>query len=374
MERAGLKKWVLETAVCRTGADGCVVLGDKLPPGFIEGKIGGASFAARGWLCVRTGGSSGAAKFARHDELSVGAAVEGFQKHFSAERVNALGLLPEEHVSGFMARARCLLSGGVFLRGDWREVERGIFPEVGEGFFVSLVPTQLQRLLKSAAARDWLRRFRAVLVGGGPAWADLLEEAAACRVPLAPSYGMTESAAMVTALRPEEFLSGRRGCGSVLPHARVVVGDDGGLSVGGGSLFRGYWPDFSEPGPDGLWKTSDAGFFDEGSLVVRGRVDAVIISGGKKISPEEVEAAARASGAVEDVAVVGLPDAEWGERVVLCYPAGRGDAGRLREFLAERLEGFKRPKDFVPVERWPRDEKGKLDRKKLREDVAGSSG
>ena len=132
---------------------------------------------------------------------------------------------------------------------------------------------------------------------------------------------MTETAAMVTALRPEEFLAGRRGCGSALPHARVELDADGVIQIAAESLFRGYYPHWREGG--GPWPTEDLGRFDEhGSLHVLGRRDAVIITGGEKIEPGEVEAVLRATGQFADVAVIGVPDAEWGEAVVACYPAG----------------------------------------------------
>ncbi|MDR1789712.1 MAG: hypothetical protein LBR12_05155, partial [Opitutaceae bacterium] len=160
------------------------------------------------------------------------------------------------------------------------------------------------------------------------------------------------------------------------PHARVETDAGGRLRVGGASLFRGYWGAADVDGGS-LWPTEDAGAFVDGSLVVLGRLDAVIISGGKKIAPEEIEAAALESGAAEDAAALGVPDAEWGERLVLCFPAGRGDAAALKAFFETRLEGWKRPKKIIALSSWPRDAKGKLNRRELRaalppEDLAGT--
>ncbi|HEY8932318.1 MAG TPA: hypothetical protein VIM44_03285, partial [Rariglobus sp.] len=85
----------------------------------------GHSRAGRGWLCIPTGGSSGAIKLARHDEETLFAAVNGFCAHFAVKKVNVVGLLPLHHVSGFMAWMRTVLTGGVYLPASWKAVEAG---------------------------------------------------------------------------------------------------------------------------------------------------------------------------------------------------------------------------------------------------------
>lgn len=329
----------------------------------------GAGRPERGWLCIPTGGSSGAMKLARHDEHTLGAAVAGFCAHFGVTRVDALGLLPPWHVSGLVAWARCVWTGGSYRAEEWKKIERGERPEPGAGEFVSLVPTQLARLLGDAGAEEWLRRFRAVLLGGGPAWPELLDAARAARVPLAPSYGMTETAAMVAALRPEEFARMRGaegGAGRALPGARVTAEEGGRIVIESASLFRGYWPGCRA---EGAWRTDDLGeVTPEGFLHVRGRADALIITGGEKVNPAEVEEALRALGCFADVAVVGVPHAEWGSEVVALYPVGgdRGavEAGEVGRRLAGVLGAAKRPKRYlaVPAAEWPRDARGKIDR------------
>jgi O-succinylbenzoic acid--CoA ligase len=315
-----------------------------------------------GWVCIPTGGTSGTLRFARHDEHTLGAAVAGFCTHFGLGRVNAVGVLPAHHVSGLMARLRCAATGGEHVPWDWKDLEAGRWPgRIGEDWMISLVPTQLQRLLASPSAVNALRRFGLIFLGGGPVWPALADAAAAQGLRISLSYGMTETAAMVTALKPEEFLAGRRTSGRPLPHARVSIGPDGTVRIAGESVFRGYFPEMRE---ERVLITEDLGEFDaDGHLRVLGRRDAVIITGGEKVQPLEVEAALRASGEFSDVAVVGIPDAEWGERVVACYPAeGRTpDLGVVSAALAG-LAGFKRPKRFLPVADWPRNAQGKLNR------------
>jgi len=319
-----------------------------------------------GWLRLPTGGSGGGMKLARHDERTLAAAVAGAAAHFGVPRMNAVGVLPLHHVSGLMAWLRCALTGGRYRPWSWADLAVGRWPELPQGdWFLSLVPTQLQRLLDQPAAAEQLRRFRAVFLGGGPAWPYLLDRAAAARLPLAPGYGMTETAAMVASLRPEEFLAGRRGCGLPLPHARVTIDSDGAIVVEGESLFRGY---AGAELQSGAWTTGDLGLIDgEGGLRVLGRRDGIIISGGEKIDPVEVESALRSSGQFDDVAVIGLPDPDWGQAVVACFPAGGAapDLAAVEAGLSASLAAHKRPKRYHAVAEWPRNEQGKLSRAAL---------
>jgi O-succinylbenzoic acid--CoA ligase len=371
-----------------------------------EGREDGGGGAERGWLCLSTGGTSGRVRFARHDEETLGAAARGFCGHFGLERVNAVDVLPVHHVSGFMARVRCAVSGGIHLPWAWKRLEAGELPEppaaagAAGGWVLSLVPTQLQRLLGDAdAARrgraaDWLRRFAVVFLGGGPVWPSLADAAAREGLRVSLSYGMTETAAMVAASRPGEFAGGARSCGTALPHARVELVDEetgvvfpgagcagradcagrvGRVRITGPGVFRGYVPEnagaggLDGGGGDGVLLTEDLAFFDaRGGLNIAGRRDAVIITGGKKVLPGEVEAVLRAGGGFSDVAVVGVPDGEWGERVVACHP-GEDPApdweavGRAMRSLA----GYKRPVRFIPLAPWPRNAQGKVSRARL---------
>lgn len=358
--------------------------------------------AAEGWLCVRTGGSGGGVKFARHDENTLGAAVRGYLAHFGFARANAVNVLPLHHVSGLMAWARCAMTGGQFVAWDWKRLEAGDVPPVDfqrGPWTLSLVPTQLQRLLGSAEAGAglvepgpgaatpatktgprsasaaagrvvaWLRRFQVIFIGGGPVWPELADAAARAELPLSLSYGMTETAAMVTALRPQEFLAGARSAGHALAHARVTVNAEGLVTIAGESVFRGYFP---EERASREFVTEDLGTFDaHGHLHVHGRRDAMIITGGKKVQPTEVEAALRASGEFDEVAVIGLPDPEWGEVVTACFPK----SARAPNFerAAHALAAHQRPKRWVeiPDAAWPRNAQGKIDRAALRRFASG---
>jgi O-succinylbenzoic acid--CoA ligase len=285
--------------------------------------------------------------------------------------VNAVDVLPAYHVSGLMARVRCAATGGRHVPWDWKRLEAGNTPELpGEvNCVISLVPTQLHRLLGSPRVVKWLRSFKVIFVGGGPIWPTLADAAARADLPLSLSYGMTETAAMVTALRPEEFLAGARSSGRALPHAKATVTTEGVVRIEGESVFRGYFPGFSE---ERVYETEDLGRVDaQGHWHIMGRRDALIITGGKKVNPLEVEEVLRGTEEFADVAVLGVPDAEWGEAVMGCYPTGcNPNLQRVELLLRNQLPGHARPKRFIALDDWPRNAQGKLNRPALLAAVA----
>jgi O-succinylbenzoic acid--CoA ligase len=223
-------------------------------------------------------------------------------------------------------------------------------------------------LLRNEPAVAWLKSFRIIFLGGAPAWPALLDAAAARQLPVSLGYGMTESAAMVTALRPAEFLAGVRSNGSVLPHATVAIDADDRIVLGGPSLFRGYYPAWRDPAG---FPTQDRGQLDaSGHLHVLGRIDAVIITGGEKVEPGELEAVLRGTGQFPDVVVVGLPDARWGQQVVAVYPGNAHPNFHQVIPATNRLADYKRPKRFIPlVGPWPANPQGKINRAELTERV-----
>jgi len=322
------------------------------------------SAEGKGWLMIPTGGTSGRVRFARHDEETIEAAVLGFARHFGISQVNAVGVLPLHHVSGFMAWMRCILTGGTYRPMDWKAIEEGGLPALPvkvQGWVLSLVPTQLERLLRQEASVEWLRKFRIIFIGGGPIWPEVLDKAQALRLPLSLGYGMTESVAMLAGSKPAAFLAGDRSCGTVMPHATVRVSSEGVVSVDGGSVFRGYFPQWRASGE---FVTVDGGYQDgDGRLYITGRRDTVIISGGEKIDPASVEEVLRGSGELPQIVVLGVPDAEWGQVVIAAYPEEPAPKlKKVAEVMNRLLSPAKRPKLFVPLPRWPVNDQGKVNR------------
>lgn len=379
MERAQLKALVLATGSAVERGEFVFLRDPKWGPAeqaqFATAcQAPGASYPdGGGWLCVPTGGSSGGLRLARHDEQTLGATVGGFCGHFGIRQVNTVDVLPAHHVSGLMARIRCSVTGGDHLPWSWKQLDGGEWPDLpprADGWFLSLVPTQLQRLLASEATVAWLKRFRAVFIGGGPLWPELADAAAIAGVPVSICYGMTETAAMVTAQKPGEFIAGDRSCGLPMPHAEVEIVDEasgralplgatGLVRISGQNVCRGYWPE-AKAGQTLL--TEDLGWFDgQGRLHILGRRDAIIITGGEKVFPLEVEAALLTSGEFDDVAVIGISDAKWGQSVVACHSPRVGKLDTLKiEAALGTLVPYKRPKRFLAISPWPRNAQGKL--------------
>lgn len=344
--------------------------------------------ATPGRILIPTGGSSGQVRFAIHTWETLIASVQGFQQYFQVKGVNALCVLPLYHVSGLMQVLRSLTSGGQLLIYPFRALAEGTLPAIDPaGFFISLVPTQLHRLLSTSQLTqpgdrpipDWLSQFHAVLLGGGPAWPELLTAARQQQIPLALTYGMTETASQIAALKPEAFLAGDNSCGQVLPHAQVMVCDAAGkplaanqigsITIQARSLALGYYPAQPLSGSrPGVFQPDDLGCFTaQRELRIVGRSSDKIISGGEKVFPAEVEAAVRATQWVEDVAVVGVPDAHWGQVVTALYVPRPSSvsAQTLQAAIAPTLSRFKHPKYWIPVRQLPRNAQGKVSREQL---------
>ena len=232
---------------------------------------------------------------------------------------------------------------------------------------VSLVPTQLRRLLgQDIDMSTPLAGFRSVLLGGAAAPAGLLDAARAARVRVVTTYGMTETCG---------------GCvydGIPLDGVRAEIrgaGQDGTgrIWLGGPVLFSGYVD--GRQGPDDGWfRTGDLGLVDaSGRLVVRGRADDVINTGGFKVVPGEVEAALATCPGVGDVAIVGQPDPEWGERVIaVVVPADPADPpglDLLRLHVQQRLPRYAAPSRVVIVAAVPLLPSGKHDIAELRREL-----
>ncbi len=373
---------------------------DLVRPDWLWGRLGsphdrpvvplpGGRMGSR--LAIATGGSTGQLRFAIHTPQTLSAAVAGFQQHFAAilptGKIHSYGTLPLHHVSGLMPWLRSLLSGGTFTQGSLDNPPPGFDPSEA---ILSLVPTQLARLLRQGDRLDWLTQFKMVLLGGGPAWPDLLDTARSHRIPLAPTYGTTETAAQVATLHPADFLAGATGAGPVLPHAQLDILDDhdrpvplgttGQIVIRTPSLTLGYYPSPHNPNTEasGLrgdrFYSGDLGYWSLDPDHIRrlhlvGRQSDKIITGGEKVFPAEVEAIIQGLPWVRDVAVVGVNDAEWGQAIaafcVLDPTAPNHWIAQLANHCRTQLSAYKCPKQWHRVPQLPRNSRGKLQRDQL---------
>lgn len=317
-------------------------------------------------VVVGTSGSTGEPK-----GVELSAAALRHSARASLDRLGArpgerwLCCLPATHVAGLAVLVRSLVSGTepvLAERADAATLAAGS----GSGCaHVSLVPTQLQRLLQEADPPGPLAGFSSVLLGGAAAPAGLLAAARAVGVPVVTTYGMTETCG---------------GCvydGVPLDGVRVAVrGESGRIWIGGPVLFSGYrgQRDGAAALRHNWFRTGDLGRLDSsGQLTVRGRADDVINTGGHKVVPGEVAAALQTCPGVKDVAVVGQPDPEWGQRVIaVVVPADPEDPPTLellRLHVRERLPRYAAPSKVVMVDAVPMLPSGKHDIVRLRQEL-----
>jgi O-succinylbenzoic acid--CoA ligase len=225
--------------------------------------------------------------------------------------------------------------------------------------YASLVAAQLDKALREPASAEALASLDAVLIGGGPMPAGVAEKAVAAGVSVVRTYGMSETAG---------------GCvydGVPLEGVRVRI-DDGRVVLGGATVAKGYRnpvvPDpFAEPG---WFRTDDLGTVDDsGVLMVLGRVDDAISTGGLKVLPQLVEAALAGYPGVTDCAVFGVADERLGQRVVAAVVVAPGHAAptlaELRSHVASDLDPTAAPRELHVVDELPRRGIGKVDRRAL---------
>ena len=313
-------------------------------------------------VVLATSGSTGVPKGAELTATALLASARAALDRIGADPARRwLCSLPAHHISGLGVLVRSLVAGSAPAFSDRLEpdvVEAAVRGPDRAGY-VSMVPTQLRRLLEAGAPVD---RFDTILLGGAAIPADLLAAAAAAGARVVTTYGMTETSG---------------GCvydGVPLDGVRVATGADGRIRISGPVLFSRYR---LAPGltaavlDDGWFVTADlGGLGPDGRLIVRGRADDVINTGGEKVVAGEVERVLRESGQVRDAVVVGVPDPEWGERVTaLVVPA---DAGRppslehLRKHVGRSLPRYAAPRGLVLLPEIPLLSSGKPDRQLLR--------
>ncbi|URR35285.1 AMP-binding protein [Thermosynechococcus sp. HN-54] len=308
----------------------------------------------QGWILIPTGGTQGRLRWAIHTVATLQAAVMGLQSHLQQGAIHCLSILPLYHVSGLMPVVRSLWTGGQLYLGTHLRDLRQTAPPASVDLWLSLVPRQLQQVLTDPL--PWLADLRGIFVGGGPTWSQLLEQAAAEKLPLCLSYGMTETAGMICAQRRGEFLAGDRSCGQVLPHAQMDLTATGEIQIQAASLALGYYPQLFH---ETIFQTDDRAQWRGDRLYILGRSSRKIISGGENIYPEELEALLLNSGLVQDIYVYGALHPLWGEQVVALY-VGDSSPEELSRWLKQQCSAYKCPKQWISVPQIPRTPQGKV--------------
>ena len=311
---------------------------------------------------VFTSGSSGEAKAVVHSTANHLYNAAGSAANIPLGPDDAwLVALPLSHVAGLSILFRTLSAGACALFAD-----SGALHDAGDpaarllpgATHVSLVETQLRRLLQIPGWQALTRRLRAALIGGSALSAPLLRQARAARLPVCASYGCTEMASQVATTRPGDPSETFAGAAPVLPHREVAISGDGEILLGGPTLCLGYLnQERVRPaaGADGWFASGDLGRLDGGRLSVTGRRDARFISGGENIQPEEVEQALLAHPAVLAAVCVAVPDTEFGSRpaAFLALASGPLPPSDIEAHLDARLARFKHPVRYFALPATP---------------------
>lgn len=312
-------------------------LAEALGPG---GAAGALEPLQRQWgpgVILASGGSSGRRRWCLQPLAHLQASAAATAHWLAAQGLDPgaclqLNPLPLHHVSGLLPLVRARQWGC-----GYRRLEPALLRDAAAlaaavplggpaPAVISLVPTQLERLMVRPDGLAWLQRLALIWVGGAPLPAALAQQARSAGLRLAPCYGATETAAMVCALPPDRFLAGVEGCGPPLVDVQLQLDPGSGaiavrsprLSPG---LLEGGYLQPLPAGPPGWWRSGDAGCLDADGLRVLGRLDGAIHSGGETVFPEQVEqrlvAAAEAAGLpLEALLLLAEAAPPWGQRLV----------------------------------------------------------
>ena len=314
-------------------------------------------------VVIATSGSTGVPKGAELSWAALTASATATEQRLGRDPADrSLSCLPWQHIGGLQVWLRARAAGqpvDVLPAFDVDAVGRAA------ATVVSLVPTQLARLLSADVD---ISRFRVVLLGGAAAPTELLDRARQAGARVVTTYGMSET------------------CGGCVydgrPLAGVGVDTDaagGRIRLRGPMLMNGYRlrPDLTADAlVDGWLRTEDLGSFDGERLTVHGRADDIIVTGGENVAAGMVADVLTAHPDVTDAAVVGVPDAEWGERIVAVVVTGTSapTLASLRTWVAERAGRSAAPRGLVVVPQIPRLTSGKPDRLAVRELAQSSTG
>lgn len=312
------------------------------------------------YAVLPTSGSAGEPRGVVLTGSNIAMSVDASSRRLGNDAIDRwLLTLPLFHVGGLSIVWRSLTAGGsieMLPRFDAAAASRVLRdPTVS---MASLVPTMLHRIL-DLGSRPY-RGLKAILLGGAPASVELIERALVAGLPVLQTYGMTETASQVATVEPGTASGSLGTVGPPLDGFAVSISDDGEILIEGPAVSPGY---LDEPPRNGPLCSGDLGHIDaHGRLVVTGRRDGMIITGGENVHPASVEAAIEALPGVGGSIVVGAPDDEWGYIVVAVVETTPATLPAIEAAVRGSVAPHEVPRRWIPVDELPLLANGKPDR------------
>jgi len=303
-------------------------------------------------ICLSTSGSGGVRRLVPLSYRNISASVVASRERLATGPSDRwLATLPLDHVGGLSVLWRSFEAGGSAIVAPFGRSVVGVIERV-RPTIASLVPTMVHRLFQWSP--DVLGSFGSVLVGGAGTPSALALEARRLGVSLVPTYGMTETSSQVATAVAGSNPAVSSVVGPPLSgfdvtiigeSGEALVGEQGAIEIDGPAVFSGY---VGHPPRSGAFRTSDIGFLTpQGELGVVGRADDVVVVGGVNVSLHLLRETTQAVSGVLDVAVVGIPDQEWG--AIPCVMVETDTECTLQDIQEEVLENV--PREHVP-HRW----------------------
>ena len=310
--------------------------------------------------------------------------------------------VPLYHIAGIQAMLAAVYGGRTLVLMRQFEVKEWMETVQQERVTrAMLVPTMLKWVVENPEFKEYdLKSLKVITYGAAPMPFEVINRAIneLPWVRFINAFGQTETASTITSLGPEDhIIEGTdeerekklkrltSSIGRPLPDVEVKIVDEEGNALStsevgeilakGPRIMAGYWGDEQKTSQvltsDGWLRTGDKGWMDEeGYIYLAGRGDDMIIRGGENISPEEVENVLYSHPKIEEAAVIGVSDPDWGQEPRAIVVLKKGESGteeELIEYCRSRLTGFKRPRSVIFVDSLPRNQLGKVLKKELRE-------
>jgi acyl-CoA synthetase (AMP-forming)/AMP-acid ligase II len=312
--------------------------------------------------------------------------------------------VPLHHIAGIQAVMAAVYGGRTLvLQRQFEEEEWMRLVQDEQANRAMMVPTMLKRLMDHPKFKEYdLSSLQVITYGAAPMPLVIIQQA----IKVFPStrfinaFGQTETASTITMLPPEDHaihegdpdyekkLKRLSSIGKPLPDVEVIIVDEEGkktpvgvsgeIVARGSRLMKGYWnrEEATKETLRGGWLyTGDLGYFDEdGYIFLSGRAKDFIKRGGEMVAPEEVEQILHSHPSIDEAAIIGVPDVEWGERILAVAvrkPGKEVTEQELIDFCRPHMAGFKRPEKVVFVQELPRNPMGKVLKRVLREQYKG---